>query len=99
MHPHTIFGIPTSKDIEDMHRTRSGMDGRTLQTDSAITLCFLKFLWGHKNIGRLTLFPKDPLLQIFLEFSIAVVWLCRLAFVKLHPIYRYHVFSDDFKNQ
>ena len=32
MHPHTKFGIPTSKNIEDMmHRTRSG-------TDSAITM-------------------------------------------------------------
>ena len=29
MHPHIKFGIPTSKNIGDMHRTRSGMDGRT----------------------------------------------------------------------
>ena len=29
MHPHTKFGIPTSKNIGDMHRTRSGTDGRT----------------------------------------------------------------------
>ena len=28
MHPHTKFGIPTSKNIGDMHRTRSGTDGR-----------------------------------------------------------------------
>ena len=29
MHPQNKFGIPTSKNIGDMHRTRSGMDGRT----------------------------------------------------------------------
>ena len=29
MHPHTKFGIPTSKNIGDMHRTRSGTDTRT----------------------------------------------------------------------
>ena len=28
-HPHTKFGIPTSKNIGDMHWTRSGMDGHT----------------------------------------------------------------------
>ena len=28
MHPHTKFGIPTSKNIGDMHRTRSGTDGQ-----------------------------------------------------------------------
>ena len=27
MHPHTKFGIPTSKNIGDMHRTESGRDG------------------------------------------------------------------------
>ena len=30
MHPHIKFAIPTSKGIEDMHRTRSGTDGPTL---------------------------------------------------------------------
>ena len=28
MHPHTKFGIPTSKNIGDMQRTQSGKDGR-----------------------------------------------------------------------
>ena len=28
MHPHTKFGIPTSKNIGDMHRARSGTDGQ-----------------------------------------------------------------------
>ena len=28
MHPHTKFGIPTSKNIGDMHRTGSGTDGQ-----------------------------------------------------------------------
>ena len=31
MHPHTKFGVPTSKNIRDMHRTRSGTDGRTVR--------------------------------------------------------------------
>ena len=31
MHLHTKFGIPTSKNIGDMHRTLSGMDGRTVR--------------------------------------------------------------------
>ena len=44
MHPHTKLGIPTSKNIGDMHRTKR--DGRT---DSAITICPPKFLWGHKK--------------------------------------------------
>ena len=29
MYPHIKFGIPTSKSKGDMHRTRSGTDGRT----------------------------------------------------------------------
>ena len=29
MHPHTKFGIPTSKNIGDMHRTQSGTEGWT----------------------------------------------------------------------
>ena len=45
MHPHTKFEIPTSKNIGDMDRTRK-RDGRT---DSAITICLPKFLWGHKK--------------------------------------------------
>ena len=28
MYPHTKFGISTSKNIGDMHRTRSGTDGQ-----------------------------------------------------------------------
>ena len=28
MYPHTKFGIPTSKNIGDMHRTQSGTDGQ-----------------------------------------------------------------------
>ena len=40
MHPHTKCGIPTSKNKGEMHWTRSG-------TDSAITICLPKFLWGH----------------------------------------------------
>ena len=47
MHPHTKFGIPTSKNIGDMDRTRSGTDGLTDGrtdglTDSAITFGGIK---------------------------------------------------------
>ena len=53
MHPHTKFGIPTSKNIGDMDRTRK-RDGRTDGwMDSVITLCLPKFLWGHKNNNSL----------------------------------------------
>ena len=31
MHPHIKFGIPTSKNIGEMYRTRSGTDGRTVR--------------------------------------------------------------------
>ena len=53
MYPHTKFGIPNSMNIGDMDRTRK-RDGRTdgqteRRTDSAITICLPKFLWGHKN--------------------------------------------------
>ena len=49
MYPHTKFGIPTSKNIGDMDRTRK-RDGLTdRRTDSVITICLPKFLWGHKN--------------------------------------------------
>ena len=49
MYPHTKFEIPTSKNIGDMDRTRKP-DGQTDgRTDSAITICLPKFLWGHKN--------------------------------------------------
>ena len=54
MHPHTKIGIPTSKNIGDMHRTGSGTDGLTDgqtdgEMDKAITICLPEFLWGHKN--------------------------------------------------
>ena len=46
MHPHTKFGIPTSKNIG-----RYAPDTKRVgQTDSAITICLPKFLGGHKNI-------------------------------------------------
>ena len=41
MHPHTKFGIPTSKNIGDMNRTRK-RDGRT---DSAITIYAYMVQW------------------------------------------------------
>ena len=55
MHPHTKFGIPTSKNIGDMHRTGSGTDGLTDGRtdggmDKAITICLPQFLWGMQTV-------------------------------------------------
>ena len=52
MYPHTKFGIPTSKNIGDMDRTRKRDGWTDGQTDSAITICLPKFLWGHININN-----------------------------------------------
>ena len=55
MHSHTKFGIPTPKNIGDMDRTRK-QDGHTDgRTDSAITICLPKFLWGHKKHGKVNI--------------------------------------------
>ena len=69
----TKFGIPTSKNIGDMHWTQSGADRLT---DSVVTMCLPRFLWGHKkepeDLEVLRLSP-DPLkigqvqLQIIME--------------------------------
>ena len=49
MHQHTKFGIPTSKNIGDMHRTRSRTDGRTVRLLYAPQSSF----GGHKkNINK-----------------------------------------------
>ena len=47
MHPHTKFGIPTSKNIGDMHWTRSGTDGRTVRLLYASQSSF----GGIKKVG------------------------------------------------
>ena len=50
MHSHQKFGIPTSKNIGDMHRTGIGAEGlMDGGMDSAITICLPKVLCGHKN--------------------------------------------------
>ena len=60
MYPHTKFGIPTSMNIGDMDRTRK-RDGRTDgRTDSAITICLPKILWGHKKQVLSALFGGIP---------------------------------------
>ena len=59
MYPHTKFGIPTSKNLGDMHWTRSGTyrltdgqtDGRTVQLLYASQCSF----WGIKIIFSYTL--------------------------------------------
>ena len=51
MYPHTKFGIPTSKNIGDMHWTRSGTDGRTVRLLHASQSSFggIKTLKIHKR--------------------------------------------------
>ena len=41
MHPHTKFEIPISNNIGDMHRARSGTDGRTEGQTEARTVRLL----------------------------------------------------------
>ena len=68
MTPHTKFGIPTSKNIGDMDRTRK-RDGRTDgRTDSAITICLPKFLWGYKKAHQV---PDDgkSIFKLVLEYK------------------------------
>ena len=50
MHPHTKFGIPTSNNIGDMHRTRSGMDGRTDGRTVWLQYASQSFFGGIKNL-------------------------------------------------
>ena len=53
MHPHTKFGIPTSKNIGDMHLTQSEMDGQItkkakvniIQKDTPFSEKWQKCLW------------------------------------------------------
>ena len=52
MHPHTKFGIPTSKNIGEMDRTRKRDRHTEGRTDSVITICLPKFLWGLENVSR-----------------------------------------------
>ena len=50
MHTQTKFGIPTSKNIGDMHQTRSGTDGRTHGRTDGLTVRLLYAFGGIKNI-------------------------------------------------
>ena len=75
MYPHTKFGIATSKNIGDMDRTPKRDGGTDGRTDSAITICLPKFLWGHKKhvfwmLKRTVLFLKAD--SIFLSVCILV---------------------------
>ena len=52
MHPHTKFGIPTSKNVGDMDRTqkRDGQtDGRTEGRTVRLLYASQSSLWGIKN--------------------------------------------------
>ena len=54
MHPHIKFGIPTSKNIGDMHRTQSGTDGWTdivitIKTDTKRDGQTVGLLYASKN--------------------------------------------------
>ena len=65
LHPNTKFGIPTSKNIGDIHRTRSGTDGRTVRLLYASQISF-----GGIKITPIS--PKGPSLwhkQIFVHLD------------------------------
>ena len=71
MHTHTKFGIPTSKNIGDMDRTRK-RDGHTDGHTDGLTdgQCDYymppKVLWGHKNIQDfVTRYCRYDILPIF----------------------------------
>ena len=53
MHLHFKFGIPTSKNVEDIRQTRSRTDGRTVRLLYASQSFFggksQLILWGHKK--------------------------------------------------
>ena len=77
MHPHTKFGIPTSKNIGDMDWTRK-RDGRThgwtdRRTDSAMTICLPKFLRGHKKI--LSIILKHLSICIPATIVLSLTWI------------------------
>ena len=50
MHPHTKFGIPISKNIGDMHQTRSGKDRRTV----LLLYAYQSSFGGIKKVYRQT---------------------------------------------
>ena len=49
MHPHTNFGIPTSKNIGDTHRT-GRTDGRTEEWTKQILYASHSSFWGIKTV-------------------------------------------------
>ena len=63
---HTKFGTPTSNNIEDMHR-----NGRTLRTDSAITICKIVQLESVQNALVIYMF--------FVNFLISFKCLSKLS--------------------
>ena len=85
MHPHTKFGIPTSKNIGDMDRTRKRdghTDGRTDgRTDSAITICLPKFLWGHKKCSEHDYSKTRSEVKV----TVTQKWYATLGHSKKHP--------------
>ena len=60
MHSHTKLGIPTLKNIGDMHRTRSGTDGRTVQ-----------LLYASQSLTRISFKSKPAPLFIFFKSVLA----------------------------
>ena len=69
MHPHLEFGIPTSKNVGDMHRTQSG------QKDSAIAICLPKLaLLEHSSI-LLTCISVNSILFKYKYIKIQTIYL------------------------
>ena len=65
MYPHTKFGILTSKNLGDLHRTRSGTDGRLDgRTDSAITICLRAKKQKQDDLVVLDRSPESMLMRV-----------------------------------
>ena len=107
MYPHTKFGIPTSKNLGDMHRIRSGMDGRTdgrtdRRTDGQCNYYMPpKVPLEHKNskkshvqyrIFKLLFFAFSPGVLSFRLVFFVVFSLFRLFFISLDVFSLFRLF-------
>ena len=66
MHPHIKFGIPTLKNIGDMHLTRSGTDGRMDSVIAIQTSSEVKVTVTQKWYATL----RHPKIHLHTEFGI-----------------------------
>ena len=86
----TKFRIPTSKNIGDMYWTQSGADRLT---DSVVTICLKRFLWGHKKdledleVLRLSLDPLNNVKIGQVQLQLIMVQILFYHIWGLQPFY------------